>query len=430
MSVAESAVSTRSIERRAWYVLGLLFAAYTLSFLDRQILSILFEPIKGELGLSDSQLGLLGGLTFALFYATLGLPLAMLADRRSRKAIITGSLVVFSAMTAVCGLAQSFWHLALARVGVGIGEAGVNPSSHSIIADVFPPEKRSTAMGVLATGANVGMLIGFIGGGFLAATYGWRVAIVAAGLPGLVLALVFWLTVKEPERGASEARKATGETPPLRESLAYMWNNRAMRHMVIGSMLKGTASYGVSAWLPSLFIRAHGLTTAQVGVMLALLVGVLGGIGAFLGGLLNDRLSKQDPGRGFFVIVLITAGIYPFAAAAYLSNNLTLAIALMVVSSFGGNMFLAPSLALIQSLAKLRMRAVASAVKMLTLNLVGLGLGPLVTGVMSDLLQPSLGDDSLRVAVTIIASLGVLGAVHFYLSSKHMREGLAQAQED
>ena len=167
-----------------YYVLALLFLAYTFSFVDRQILSILFEPIKLEMGLSDTQLGFLGGLAFALFYATLGLPIAMFADRSVRTRIITASLVVFSLMTALCGLAQNFWQLALARVGVGVGEAGVNPSSHSIIADIFPPERRSTAMGVIAVGANAGMLLGMAAGGILSVLYGWRVAIMAVGLPG------------------------------------------------------------------------------------------------------------------------------------------------------------------------------------------------------------------------------------------------------
>src|SRR5690606_5883465 len=163
---------------------------------------------------------------------------------------------------ALCGMAQSFLQLALARVGVGVGEAGVNPSSHSIIADVFPPQRRSTAMGVLAVGANCGMLLGFAVGGTVAALYGWRVALMVVGLPGLLLAAVVWLTLREPARGRSEARKAAAEAPPLPVTLRYMWDNKAMRHLVIGSMLAGTSGYGVGAWLPSFFIRTHGLDTA------------------------------------------------------------------------------------------------------------------------------------------------------------------------
>ncbi len=412
-----------------YYVLALLFLAYTFSFVDRQILSILFEPIKLEMGLSDTQLGFLGGLAFALFYATLGLPIAMFADRSVRTRIITASLVVFSLMTALCGLAQNFWQLALARVGVGVGEAGVNPSSHSIIADIFPPERRSTAMGVIAVGANAGMLLGMAAGGILSVLYGWRVAIMAVGLPGLLLALIFWLTVREPVRGASEQRSAQEKAPPIGETLTYMWRNKAMRHLVIGSMLKGTAGYGLVSWMPSFFMRTHELTAAQVGLLLAIGMGVLGGLGAFLGGYLNDRLSKRRAGAGLAAIAVITAGVFPFSVAAYLVDDFRIAVALFVIPLFGGNMFLAPGLALIQSLARLRMRAVASAVKMLTLNLIGLGLGPQVVGILSDVLRPTLGTDSLRVAMVVVGSLAVWGAVHFYLSSRHMREGLAQARQ-
>ena len=410
------------------YVLVLLFMAYTFSFLDRQILSILFEPIKLEMGLSDTELGFLGGLAFALFYATLGIPIAMWADRGVRTRIITGSLIIFSGMTALCGLAQNFWQLALARVGVGVGEAGVNPSAHSIIADLYPPEKRSTAMGVLAMGANVGILIGLAVGGFLSVAYGWRVAIMAVGFPGLLLGLLFWATVREPARGASESRASAEPAPPLRQSLPYMWQNKAMRHIVLGSMLKGVGSYGISVWLPSFFMRTHDLTAAQTGVILALGIGVLGGAGTLFGGYLNDRLSRQRAGRGLATLALITALVYPLAAAAWLVDALPLAIGLYLLPMLTGGMFLAPGFALVQSLARLRMRSIASAVKMLAVNLIGLGIGPQAIGFLSDLLSPSLGTDSLRVAMCIVAAASVWGALHFYLASRHLEDGLRQAQ--
>ena len=418
----------RRQENNPHYVLVLLFVAYTFSFLDRQILSILFEPIKLEMGLSDTELGFLGGLAFALFYATLGIPIAMWADRGVRTRIITGSLVIFSAMTAVCGLAQNFWQLALARVGVGVGEAGVNPSAHSIIADLYPPEKRSTAMGVLAMGANVGILIGLAVGGFLSVMYGWRVAIMAVGLPGLLLGLLFWATVREPVRGASEARSAQEPAPPLPESLRYMWQNKAMRHLVIGSMLKGVGSYGISVWLPSFFIRTHGLSEAQTGLILALGLGVLGGGGTLLGGYLNDRLSRQRAGSGLAALAVITALMYPLAVAAYFAGSLPLAIGLYLLPMLAGGTFLAPGFALVQSLARLRMRSIASAVKMLAVNLIGLGIGPQAVGMLSDLFEPSLGSDSLRVAMAIVAAASVWGALHFYIASRNLEAGLRQAQ--
>ncbi|HYD44810.1 MAG TPA: MFS transporter, partial [Phenylobacterium sp.] len=212
--------------------LALLFLAFTFSIMDRQIVSILAEPIKHEFALTDTQLGFLGGLAFAAFYVTLGLPIAMLADRGGRKTIISLSLAAFSAMTVICGLAGNFWHLLLARFGVGVGEAGVNPSSHSILADYYPPEKRSGVMSIIALGANIGMLLGLVVGGFVAHRYGWRAAFFVVGAPGLALAIAVHFFLKEAPRGFSEGRTAVAaQPPPLRESIAYFWSNRAMRHL-------------------------------------------------------------------------------------------------------------------------------------------------------------------------------------------------------
>ena len=425
-----AAADTAARGNHPYYVLGLLFLAYTFSFVDRQILSILFEPIKAEMGLSDTQLGFLGGIAFALFYATLGIPIAMLADRGVRTRIITASLVVFSAMTALCGFAQNFWHLALARIGVGVGEAGVNPASHSIIADIFPPARRSTAMGLIAVGPNAGMLIGLAAGGILSVQYGWRVTIMAVGLPGLLLGLIFWLTVREPRRGGSESRSADVAAPPIGESLVYMWRNRAMRHLVLGAMMKGIGGYGLASWMPSFFIRTHDLNAAQVGLLLGVGIGVVGGLGAFLGGYLNDRLSKRRAGAGLAVIAVVTAAVYPVSVGAYLAPDLWVCSALLFVALFGSGMYLAPSFALVQGLARLRMRSIAAAVKMLAINLIGLGLGPWGVGALSDLLRPAFGNDSLRIAMPIVGAFAVWGAVHFYLCSRHLEEGLAEAQRE
>lgn len=421
-------MSSKRLRDKPNYTLVLLFAAFACSFVDRQILSILLEPIRQEMDLSDTQLGFLGGLAFALFYATLGVPIAMLADRSNRKRIITASLVVFSFMTVLCGMAQNFLQLAAARVGVGVGEAGVNPASHSIIADLYPQEKRATAMGFLAIGTNVGMLIGMGLGGVLSLYFGWRVALMTVGLPGLLLACIFWLTVREPARGAADKLEAPQKALPVKDSLYYMWHNRAMRHIVIGSMLVAVSSYGISAWLPSFFIRTHGLSTAQVGLLLAVFGGILGGVGAFLGGYMNDRLAKQKQGRGLLAIALITVTAYPFTVAMYLSPTFGMAAAFLAIPAFTSGMFLGPSMAYVQSLAKLRMRSFAAAIKMMTLNLVGLGIGPQAVGLISDALKPSYGEDSLRIALVIISAVSLWGALHFYLCSKHLIAGLQEAK--
>lgn len=404
-----------------WFVLGLLFAAYMFSFVDRQILSILFEPIREEMGFSDTQLGFLGGMAFAVFYATLGVPIAMLADRTKRTRIITASLVVFSFMTAVCGMAQSFIQLALARVGVGVGEAGVTPASHSMIADLFPEERRSAAMGVLGTGANIGMMFGLVVGGSIGAIYGWRVAMVVVGLPGLLLALVFWLTVREPERGTWDAVKPSDDALPFRDVLRHMWEDKAMRHVVFGTTLAGTAGLGVSAWMPSFLIRSHGLDLTQVGILLALLIGVGGGAGTLMGGVLNDLLSRKKAGLGLFVLGVIMLAVYPLAAAAYLTPSLVLAVCFFIIPVVAGNIFFAPAFATAQSLSRPRMRAVVASLMLLAINLIGMGVGPQAVGILSDLLRARLGDDSLRVAITAMSSLSAFAGIHYIIASRHIK---------
>lgn len=328
--------------------------------------------------LSDTQLGFLGGLAFALFYSTLGVPIAMLADRSVRTRIITVSLVVFSAMTALCGLAQSFWHLALARVGVGVGEAGVNPASHSIIADIFPTGEAFDRHGSDRRGAERRHADRPRGG-----RHPLRAVRLARDDHGRGSArtparahLLAHRRGAAARGGGSESRSADVAAPPVRESVVYMWRNRAMRHLVIGAMMKGIGGYGLVSWMPSFLIRTHDLSAAQVGLLLGVGLGVIGGLGAFLGGYLNDRLSKRRAGAGLAVIAVITAAVYPFSVGAYLVPELWLCGALLVFQIFGGGMYLAPSFALVQSLARLRMRSVAAAVKMPAINLIGLGLGP------------------------------------------------------
>lgn len=411
--------------------LALLFLAFTFSIMDRQIVSILAEPIKLEFGLSDTQLGLLGGLAFAAFYVTLGLPLAMLADRRGRKTIITLSLVTFSAMTALCGMAQSFWHLLFARFGVGIGEAGVNPSSHSILADYYPPEKRSGVMSIIAMGANVGMLLGLVVGGFIAHKYGWRAAFFVVGLPGVGLALLVHFLLKEAPRGFSEGRteQVAVTPPPLRESIAYFWSNKAMRHLIAASMVAATISYGMGQWQPAFFIRSYGLTPAQTGLMLAGVFGILGGLGAITGGWLTDKLQQRRVPWGVWMIGACQLIAIPLQILAFLSNSPYVALAFFAIPAFLSGFYLGPSLALVQSLARLRMRSVAAAVKMLCVNLFGLGIGPMLIGVFSDLLRPSLGQESLRYSLIIFAAAHAWAAVHFYLCGRNLEAGLADARQ-
>jgi len=408
----------------------LLFLAFVFSIMDRQIVSILAEPIKVEFRLSDTQLGLLGGLAFAAFYVSLGIPIAMMADRGHRRTIITASLAVFSLMTALCGGAQNFWHLLLARFGVGIGEAGVNPSSHSILADYYPPERRSGVMSIIALGANVGMLLGLVVGGFVASRYGWRAAFFVVGLPGLILAVAVHFLLKEAPRGFSEGRAPAAEKPPpLPESIAYFWSNKAMRHLIAASMVAATISYGMGQWQPAFFIRSFGLSPAQTGVMLAGIFGIVGGIGAVTGGWLTDRLQRRRIPWGVWMIGACQIIAVPLQLAGFAASSPYVTLAFFVIPAFLGGFYLGPSLALVQSLARLRMRSVAAAVKMLCVNLVGLGIGPMLVGVTSDLLRPEFGQESLRYSLMIFAAAHVWAAVHFYLCGRHLEAGLEEARK-
>ena len=397
--------------------LTLLVLAYTLSISDRMILSILFPDIKAEFGLSDAQLGLLGGISFALFYATMGLPIARLSDQYSRKWIIIASLIIFSIMTALGGMATGFISLLLFRIGVGIGEAGVNPASHSIIADYFPPQRRALAMATLMLGGSFGMMLGFVGGGFIAEAYGWRIALVVVGVPGLLLALVIAKFLKEPARGTFEAQKPA-PPPPIRTTAAAMWSNPAMRHLIAGAVVAGLMSYGLTQWLPTFFIRAHDLSQSQTGMLMAGVFGILGAIGALAAGKLFDRLAIRGFQYGMWMLAIVPFFTMPFFIMGLLADDLTTAMFLFIIPGFAGNYALGPTLAMVQTLSPVNMRAVSAAIKMLFINLIGMGLGPLLVGVLSDLLGPRYGEDALSVALAYFTLVGLWGSLHFWLCGR------------
>ena len=391
----------------------LLVLAYTLSIADRMILSILFPDIKAEFGLSDIQLGLLGGLSFALFYATMGLPIARLSDQFSRKLIIIVSIIVFSIMTAFGGMATGFISLLLFRIGVGIGEAGVNPASHSIIADFFPPHRRAFAMATLMVGGSLGMILGFVGGGLIAEAYGWRAALVSVGVPGLLLALFMVKYLKEPARGTFETQ-APEPPPPVLTTLSVMWGNLAMRHLVAGSVAAGMMTYGLTQWLPTFFMRAHDLSQSQTGMMMAGVFGIGGVIGALAIAKLFDRLAVRGYQYGLWMLALIPFISMPFFIMGLLADDLTTAMLLFIIPGIAANCFMGPVLAMVQTLSAVNMRAVSAAVVMLFINLIGLGLGPLLVGVLSDFLTPIHGEGALGMALAYFSLIGFWGAFHLW----------------
>jgi MFS family permease len=428
---SESASTTYTPAYRN-YALGLLFLGYVVNFIDRSILSILLEPIKLELDLSDTQLGLLGGLAFAMFYATLGIPIAALADRWSRVKVLAISMVIWSAMTAVCGLASNFYWLLLARIGVGVGEAGASPPSHSLISDYFPIEKRATALSIYALGIPFGSMVGNFVGGWGAAEIGWRHTFLLVGLPGVAIAFLLLATLREPPRGMSErvvTKPITTPPPSMLETFKFLWAKSSFRHIGIAAGLHAFVGYGAGTWNAPFLIRSHEMPITEVGSWLALISGI-GAIGTFAGGYLGDKLSDRWDDRRWYMLVtgIATLAMVPFQFVAYLHGDLSLVIPSLLVVSILGGMYLGPSFAMAQALVTVRMRAVASAILLFLLNIIGMGLGPYVVGIFSDLLAPSYGIDSLRFALCIAVIANLWAAVHYFMATKTLRSDLEETE--
>ncbi|APR52803.1 MFS transporter [Sphingomonas koreensis] len=416
--MAELSTDEVAIRRRN-VTLGLLTAAYFFSYMDRQILAILQEDIKAELLLSDTQLGLLAGFAFAIFYATLGLPVARWADKGNRVNIIGIALALWSAMTAVCGLAQNFVQLLLARIGVGIGEAGSSPPSHSIIADLYPPEKRAGAMGIYSLGVVLGVAGGSMIGGTLAHFFGWRVAMFAVGIPGIILAVVIKLFVVEPRRGLSDPDRALvpqAAMPGFGEGFRSLFANRAAVHLVMGVTITSLIGYGHTAFGPSFLIRTLGLDKLQIASIVAPVGAVCGTLSAVLGGWLANKAAERWGLHSQAWLVLAMKGVgLPLSFLFYAAGDPWIAVPIYWASLILINSYLGPTFALIQGLAPLRMRALWAAVTLLVINLIGLGLGPTLIGVISDTLKPSMGDaEALRWAMLSFAAATPWALFHYW----------------
>ncbi|MEJ2274366.1 MAG: MFS transporter [Woeseiaceae bacterium] len=424
-----SAVAISPAARR--YALAILTIVYMFNFIDRQILAILLPAIREEFQVSDAWLGFLTGPAFAMFYITLGIPIARYADRHNRRNLIALAVALWSGMTALSGLVTNFVQLALARVGVGIGEAGCSPPAHSMIADYYPPEKRSTAMGVYTVGISAGIMLAYLLGGWVAHNVGWREALLVVGLPGLLLALVVRTTVAEPIRGHSEGRAATRERPPWRETLAFLWARPSFVHMTVAAGLSAFVGYSVVNFLPSFLVRSFGMNVATLGLWLGPILGIAGGAGFFLGGYVADHLSRTSSRRSLvFIGLTVLLTTIPFAAM-FLSGSWLVAILLFVVPACTSNVYLAPVLALSQGLVSLRMRAVTSALALLVINVIGLLFGPQVTGLLSTALEPHFGEESIRYALLIVAVVFLpWAAFHYFRAARTIDDDLAGAADN
>jgi len=434
-SAPEAAAFTRGYRR---YALSILLLIYIFNFLDRQIVSILAEPIRNDLHLADWQLGVMTGLAFALFYTVLGFPVARLAERGDRPFIIAGAVALWSAFTAVCGLAQNFSQLILARIGVGVGEAGCTPPAVSLIADYTPKAERASAMAFYTIGSPVGSLLGMVIGGLVADLWGWRAAFFIVGLPGLLLAVAAATLLREPRRRLKAHLAAQQEqAPPLLEALREIRGKRALWRLIFGGAVKSFVTYGMTAFLGSFFFRNHaeeiavlaqrmGLeATGFVGVALGVTTGVSGAIGAILGGKLVDHFAKRDirayariPAIGMLMAV-------PFYTAALLSDSVLIGFALLMIPGLLSSLWTGPVYAAIQGLVRPRVRATATASLLFTTNLIGLGLGPLGIGIVSDLISnvmrlgPAAG---VKWSILLFTVLGIPAALIYWSAAKTLRE--------
>ncbi len=371
--------------RTSAWVLILMTLTYTSSFMDRTVLSIIQNPIKEELLLSDTQLGILSGFAFALFYSTLGIPVARLAERVDRRWLIAISLAVWSIATAASGLARGFVSLFALRVAVGVGEAGASPPAHSLITDFFSPERRGTAFSIYSLGVSIGVLLGSIAGGYIASAYGWRMTFVIFGVPGILLAILIPLTIREPRRGRLDPPRPHDEPlPSLGDVLRRFKAKPALFHSVMGASVAAFGSYSIISFSAPFFIRAHGTSLPEAGIFLGLMGGLAAGIGIFFSGQITDRVSGRDARWIAWIPALGLVLATPLYMAGFLIPAKMLAISTLMLPAALQYLYMGPTMGLMHNLVTPRMRATTTAILYLSVNLFGMGLGPPVTGFLSD----------------------------------------------
>ena len=414
-TTAGSVPGSRSIRVTLW----ILLIVYIFNFIDRQIVNILAEPIARDLGLNDTQIGLMTGLAFALFYTVLGIPIARFADRAStnRPKVIAVALALWSAMTALCGLAQNFAQLLLARIGVGVGEAGCTPPAHSLISDMVPPERRSSALAFYSLGIPVGTLMGMIIGGTLADNVGWRDAFVIVGLPGVALALLVWFVLKDPRHADAATIPRNQNQPaalPLKEALREVMLSRAFVLLLCAGSGASFLAYGKTTWTTIFFQRTHDLSPGQVGFWFGIVAGIAGILGTWLGGYLADRFGAKNRRHVLSAPAIGMALAVPLAILAYQAPTWQLALALLFLPTVFNSFYYGPTYSAAQGLVPLRARAIAAATLLFFQNLIGLGLGPLFFGVLSDWIQPVYGAESVRYVLYGAAFLGLVPAFFFW----------------
>jgi len=451
-TIAAPAGAREATSAYVYYVLFALMAINALAYLDRSIINILSQAIKVDLNLSDTQLGLLSGIAFVLIYTVCALPIAWLAERKSRVSIITACIATWSVMTALCGQATSFVQMMLYRTGVGIGEAGASPSAHSLISDYVPAERRASAISIFVFGNPLGLFLGSVVGGYVAQHFSWRTAFLLVGVPGLLVAVLVKLTILEPERGAAENRPGHAAQPArsLLQVCKHMFGRKSFVQLVIGFTLIGIVIPGIAAFLPAFYIRKFGFNYAQAGVAVGLLAGIAGAAGTLVGGYLTDWATRHDK-RWFArlpAILLLVCG--PLFVLGFVMTDWRWSMAVLALPFFLKSMHFAPTLAAVHGMAEPRMRATAITILFIIANSIGSGGGPVVVGMLSDFFAsrhfhgvlsascaaPVDGGASLahacaaassygvNTALILISGLYAWGSIHYFIATRHIKSDL------
>jgi MFS family permease len=421
-AATEEAAAAPSIRR--YYVLGILTLVYALNFLDRTIFNVLIEPIKKEFVLSDTTMGLLAGFGFVLFYSLLGIPIARIADRLNRRNIVAIAFAFWSAMTALCGMASSVMTLALARIGVGVGESAGSPASQSIVADLFNKDERPRALGVYAIGTYLGIFLGYFIGGYVNQHYGWRMAFFSAGLPGIALAAVLWLTISEPKRGAMAE---TFAPEPIGATLRFLASQRSFVIVLIGFCLTTFTNYASAVWIPPFLARVHHLSSAEIGTYAGTFKGLSGMAGTLVGGLVVAEISRRDDRWKLWAPAIASGLAGPVFAICMLTPDFTTMVTALAATSFLVGFHLGPIFAIAQTVARPSMRALASAIIALTATCFGQGVGPLVVGMINDALKNDYGADAVRYSLLSAGVTTMLGALLFVYAARTIRDDIKRA---
>ncbi|GAC1494650.1 MAG: MFS transporter [Flavisolibacter sp.] len=395
---------------------------YAVNYIDRQIVTILAEPIKRDLHISDTQLGLLSGTSFAFLYVILAIPVSIFADKSNRRNIITGSLVLWSLFTMMCGLAGSFISLLLIRVAVGIGEAGGSAPATAMISDYFPPKRRATALSIFTSGIYIGITVGLFMGGWLSEHFGWRKSFFLVGFPGIIYGVILFTTVKEPLKGYSETINYE-KTPEfgLLEGVKKLLRIKTFLYVSLASGFSAFVNYASGNWMPSFFARNYGLRQSEIGSLLAITMGISGAIACILGGFLSDKLAKTSINWYLKLPILASLISIPFYLVSLFSHSLRIVAICTFISRMGISIYIGPVIAVAHLLVPAHKRAFSTAVLFFILNSIGLGLGPVMVGWASDSLKGKYGGESIKFALACLVVILIIACLSYHRAGKYLK---------